>query len=76
MTILFPRAGVSPDELVADARRLADDLAMLVEAGAPPADILASAPLLDFWGPALRSTGCLTGVVSGHPRKSWMDIRR
>ncbi len=67
MTTIFPSAGDAPDQLVADARRLADDLALLASGAPPSPEMLADAPVLDFWWPGIRRTGALCGVVSGHP---------
>ncbi len=68
MSVLFPRAGVTPDELADAARRLAGDLALLASGAQPSPDALADAPILDWWTPAQRTTGALMGLVSGHPR--------
>ena len=67
MTILFPAAGGDPATIVAQARRLADDVERTLS-GAPLTDaVLAGAPVLDAWRPALRSVHALVGVVAGHP---------
>jgi hypothetical protein len=68
MTVLFPHAGVPPEQLAADARRLADDLAALVSGAPPSRKMLADAPILDQWAPAVRRNGALTGLITGHPR--------
>ncbi len=68
MNVLFPSAGHTPDELAAAARRLADDLARLASGSDPDPAALADAPILDWWSPAQRRTGCLIGLASGHPR--------
>ncbi len=68
MSVLFPSAGHTPDELAAAARRLADDLAFLAAGAEPDPAALADAPVLDRWSPGIRRAGCLVGLVSGHPR--------
>ena len=67
MSVLFPTAGGTPDDLVDAARRLADDLARLAARAGPAPSVLAAAPILDFWQPSVRPTGALVGVVTGHP---------
>ena len=67
MTLLFASTPGDPAEIVAQARRLADDVERML-AGAPLDDaLLAGAPILDLWRPALRQVQALTGVVKGHP---------
>ncbi len=63
MTVLFPRAGLSPDDLAAAARRLADDLAFLAAGRAPDPGALADAPVLDLWRPARRPAVALLGFA-------------
>jgi hypothetical protein len=54
---------------IAQARALADDLAAVIERGAPPpAADLAQAPIIDLWRPAVCTQTGLLGVVAGHPR--------
>jgi len=67
MTLLLPSTPGDPAEIVAQARRLADDVEKML-AGAPLDDaLLAGAPILNSWRPALRQVQALTGVVNGHP---------
>jgi hypothetical protein len=51
MSVLFPRAGVTPDQLAAAARRLADDLALLAGRSDPDPAVLADAPSSTRGGP-------------------------
>ena len=67
MTVLFPSISGDPAQIVAQARRLADDIERMLT-GAPIDDaVLAGAPMLDAWQPALRTVQALTGIVTGHP---------
>ena len=65
MTILFP--GDDPHSALSSAQSLPADLARLVAGEQPSADALASAPVIDCWLPAFRSSGALIGKISGHP---------
>lgn len=64
MTVLFPHAGLPPDDLAAAARRLANDLALLAAGHEPDPDALANAPMLDWWRPAQRTTRQRTSAHS------------
>jgi hypothetical protein len=65
MTILFP--GDAPHSALASAQSLAADLACLVASEQPSAGALASAPVIDWWLPAFRSSGAFIGKISGRP---------
>jgi glutathione S-transferase len=59
--------GESSDQLIAKARRLADDIARIAAGDAPSTADLAAAPLLDLWQPAATLLPALGGIVRGHP---------
>jgi hypothetical protein len=67
MTVLFPSISGDPAQIVAQVRKLADDIERMLT-GAPIDDaVLAGAPVLDAWAPAFRTVQALTGIVTGHP---------
>ena len=64
MSVLFPRAGVTPDQLADAARRLADDLALLAAGSDPDPAVLTDARALHLLRPAQRTVSSLLGLVS------------
>lgn len=66
MTIVFP--GDDPHVTIEKARRIADDLARLVNHPAPSTADLAGAPLLTGFIPVARAVLALQGCVCGHPQ--------
>ncbi len=67
MPLQFP-GFADPADLVRQARDFADAIDRIVATGAPSADELSRAPVLDWWRPATRTAPALIGLVAGHPR--------
>jgi hypothetical protein len=67
MSILFPSTADDPSQIVAQARRLADDIERMTHGAEFSLATLSGAPVLDAWRPALRSVHALVGAVAGHP---------
>ncbi len=62
-----------PDTLDAEIHRvhhLLRDLHHLREHDVLPSEVLAEAPLLSDWRPAVRTVPCLVGQLRGHPHVS------
>jgi hypothetical protein len=66
MAINFPSTG-DPYHLADQARRLADDLDMILSGAPLDPSLLAGAPTLDAWRLTMRPAQALIGVVDGHP---------
>jgi hypothetical protein len=67
VAILFPATPGDPAWIVTQAHCLADDVEKMLSGAPLPVSLLAGAPVIDAWRPALRNDYALMGVVACHP---------